>query len=660
MPSSYNIIPVVDLPITTANGQTYLVAANMELDKAVRVYLPELSAASALIASAIDGVVGYAEQQADALLAGLGYLPPVAYAQGLSVNTTRYTVTYNGITYAPVAGSLPFTTTTNFDASKWRVIQGVTFTDLASPSGASIVGFNQTSTSVTRQILGKVREAGHSITDEGAFTAATDNLGFIDAAIAKVDRGDKMIVPSGTFKVGSRPSNVKGVRYDGPGKIVAPIPVSQINSYRYKYPIAINKEYLWRIYQVLNNTNRKINVYLYGDSTVEGGYNYIDDPFFLQKLLPDMASARGCQNFFSVTNRGVGGSNLSTWNPLPDVGTNPDSSADFIILKCGINDAFPEETRLQNFESRLRSGLAAIRAKEGGSVNSLAILLVGPNAVWDMEFDARNTRWFESLRSIFEAAAADYKCAYFDAYAYLQDASAAPGAWLDLASNGSGTGLHPTNVGQSWIWGAVMDFVMGESEMLRYKSNQFHNKSQYRGWPTAKNPPFYYPNNYPPGITMEIALAADGFPITGALKTEKNVDGYLTQTLTPVDGSYALFIRTSRSVDGYYSPWKGTTADIEMASGWSNFGGVYRTAAVLVGHENKLTLSGLIKPGTLSAGVTMCILPINYRPVNQHIMLTASSSGPCEVEVLATGEVKLRSFTGTPTYVSLSGLSFIP
>ncbi|MCU1114407.1 hypothetical protein JAK74_11415 [Stenotrophomonas maltophilia] len=533
--------------------------------------------------------------------------------------------------------------------------------DLADPTaGGALVAYRRPeAASVPRVTVGKLNEVPASVADFGATFASPDNLSQINAAIGQLPRGATLTLPQGRYNVSAPPTNSKGVRIKGPGQLVAPVPVSQINTYRYDHPVAINKEYLWRVFQVLNNTSREIRCYTYGDSTVEGGLNFIDWNYFLQVLLPDMASARGCRNYFKVTNRGIGGSSLAAWNPTPDIGSNSTAAADLVILKCGINDAFPEATRLDVFEQRLRQGLAAIRATSGGDVGSCAILLVGPNAVWDMEYDARNTRWFEQLRSIFEAAARDYKCAYFDAYAYLQDASFAPGRWLDQSP--AGTGLHPTNIGHSWIWGGVMDFVFGDSELLRYKTNQFHNRGQFRGYPAAKNPPIWYPNTYAPGITMETAFIVDGFPIDGALTTEVHADGFVMQTLHVTDSGGTVMTRTANANDNVWGAWHGESyrfaTNSAYLNNWSDFGGSYGGGRAIVSSQGYVALDGMIKPGTTTAGTSMFGLPAHMRPGNQRVLHAVSEAGICLLEVLPSGFVQLRSGT-VAQWLSLSGVGF--
>jgi lysophospholipase L1-like esterase len=80
-------------------------------------------------------------QAADAVLAGLGYAVPVAFASGLSMTLPTQTVSYGGEVYAPVSSALPFTTTGTFNPAQWRVIQGITWFDLAQSNAAGKVGY---------------------------------------------------------------------------------------------------------------------------------------------------------------------------------------------------------------------------------------------------------------------------------------------------------------------------------------------------------------------------------------------------------------------------------------------------------------------------------------------------------------------------------------
>ena len=394
---------------------------------------------------------------------------------------------------------------------------------------------------------------------------------------------------------------------------------------------------------------------------MQGGFNFIDGPFFLQQLLPDMVSAKGVRNYFNVTNRGVGGSNLSTWNPTPDIGVNSANPAHLVILKSGINDAsFPFATRIDTFRDNLRNGLQAIRNVSGGDVTSTAILLVGPNPTIDKDYHSRNAEWYEEIRGIYEAAARDFKCAYFDTYQYLKDVEWAKGTWIndDTAPGGNPVSLHPRNVGQSWIWGAIIDFVFGQSEIFRWKTNNFHNRSVYFGFPNAKPVPTWYPSNYDNGTTLEVASTADGFPSNGILVTTKSTEGPLRQQLYPLDESGYVASRTSSVSSGFYGEWKGVPKALTLLNGWTTFGAPYGTPKAQATDDGVIILNGLIHPGTTTANTVLFTLPADMRPTKQHIVPAIADTGICQLEVFANGNVTLRS--GTPSlYLSLSGVNVL-
>lgn len=495
----------------------------------------------------------------------------------------------------------------------------------------------------------------------------TDSIDWA-ATQSAANKHSTIYVPEGKYILNREViSRLGGFRMLGPGQILVDDNYNgreQLNSYRGTRDIATGKEYFWAVYNVIENTNRAIRCYTYGDSTVEGGFNFIDWPFFLQQYLPDAVAAKGVRNYFSVVNRGVGGSNLSTWNPLPDIGVNSANPADLVILKCGINDAsLPIDDRLELFNANLRSRLEQIRGTSGGSVGETAILLVGPNSTIDKRFHKRTAEWYEQLRGIFESAAEDFKCAYFDTYAYLRDVGAlddtlwASNRWLDDAEPESGfpVSLHPKNIGQSWIWGAIVDWIFGDSETLRWSGNKIVNKSTFFGQPKAD--PSWFPNNYQAGITLEVCFASDGYPMNGILQTTRSLEGPVRQELWSLDEACRVFSRTANAVGNFFGEWRGIRSDITFTNSWSNFGSVYATASASVSDGDITTLMGLIKPGITTAGTTMFILPINTRPGNQHLITTSSNNGLCTLEILANGEVQLRSGTVTD-WLTLSGINF--
>ncbi|HBQ6992411.1 TPA: hypothetical protein L8O73_001721 [Klebsiella pneumoniae] len=102
--------------------------ADQQIDNIAHSAAVSQSVVSASAQAAIQDINSTVTQTANdaaIVLAGLGYLPPAPFSSGLSVSSTRFTVTYNGNTYAAIADKVPFTTTSTFDGSQWRLLAGV-------------------------------------------------------------------------------------------------------------------------------------------------------------------------------------------------------------------------------------------------------------------------------------------------------------------------------------------------------------------------------------------------------------------------------------------------------------------------------------------------------------------------------------------------------
>ena len=93
--------------------------------------------------TAVDRM-GNTKKTMTGVLASMGYMPPVAYAAGLSMNAGNQTVSYQSNAYAPIVSALPFTTSGAFETTSFRLIQGVTAMDLAAITGSIGVGHGAT------------------------------------------------------------------------------------------------------------------------------------------------------------------------------------------------------------------------------------------------------------------------------------------------------------------------------------------------------------------------------------------------------------------------------------------------------------------------------------------------------------------------------------
>lgn len=610
-----------------------------------------------------------------AALARLGYSVPVVYTSGLSMTVGTQTVERSGVVYAPILSQLPFVTSGTFESAKFRVLQGLTDADLAAPGASRDVGHIASNPSAVATTVGdKIDTMVTSPVDSGAVgNRSTNDLTAVNNAIADIGTGE-MFLPDRDFRVSSAPTNPTGVRMTGPGRLLLPETggFQQLNSYG-DTDILVGKEYLYRAYARLNNgpagATAQLKIFVNGDSTVEG---YVEAPasmdgrFLVQNLLPTLFQRRGLSNV-SVTNRGVSGTSWADLNAIPDLAP----ATDLIIIKYGINDGAigysdsPQPSvsdRIAAMATAMRAKLAAIRAQTYGTLTNCAILLMGPNATNDSPH-GRNEEWYEQVRNVYVKAARDYKCAFFDTYAYLRDARAGAGRWMDVAdvlldpTFNPNTAIHPLGIMNAWIWGGMMDTCFPQGEIAVWTANACVSIADNGGTnpATSKTPADYGYAMW----TVELADAADGWPTTGLLVTLRNPDTYSKQWLYPLAATGRVYERFAASGSAWSTVWVGAKVALSGTNGWVSFGGTSAVAAAIRDAQGVVTVQGRIKSGTTTAGTTMVTLPVGYRPAEDHYFSCAGSgTTPVRVKVATTGDISCDS-AGDATSTSISGISFI-
>lgn len=272
-----NGIPESDLPVKSPSGSARVRYVDGD-GKSYSSAMPDVIAASALVQDAIDGVVANAESEAKVILEGLGYLPPVAFASGLNVDSSRFTVTYAGVTYAPIADAIPFTTSSTFNPAQWRVVQGDINlrSDLADPTGgAGLVAFRQPGTgTVLRTSHDKLRETV-SVLDFGAVAdsisynnVGTDSSSAFQAAINHaMSVGADVYVPAGkyyakwlTWGVPSNlPNESGGINNKGPRLIGDSVQSSIIYTNGFDFmDVRTAQKFAARNITIMSNTNTAV------------------------------------------------------------------------------------------------------------------------------------------------------------------------------------------------------------------------------------------------------------------------------------------------------------------------------------------------------------------------------------------------------------------
>ncbi len=446
--------------------------------------------------------------------------------------------------------------------------------------------------------------------------------------------------------------NPYGVQTVGPGKVVKAITggVQQLNTYadvpgRYVY----GEEYLDRVMQRLklgaSGSSGQIGCFLYGDSTVAGGYMSMSTVDLVKRLF----HVRGIGNI-AVTNRGVAGTTVSSLNVLADLAP----TTDLAIIKYGINDGGnPDGTRLATFQTTLDAKLTAIRAAANGGRGNLAIVLVGPNATSDTP-NGRDERWYEQLRGIYVEAARKHKCCYVDAYAYMRDArGGATVGWDDPYSDGRA--IHPTDSVGARIWGLVVDAIIPNGWAQWWGTSVHRNVTNTANAPSASAAP----SQFLTGIDHARATVGNGWPIDGFVVSHRNPDGGVIQFLYPfVANDTRVLVRTANISGDTWNRWTGAPENLTLQNSWVNYGGSFRAPWAYIDHAKTVHVEGMIKSGTTTPGTLLFTLPAGMRPPAEVICFGPSNGGLVQFKVATNGNVTLQS-TGDAAWTSLSGIIFL-
>lgn len=497
-----------------------------------------------------------------------------------------------------------------------------------------------------------------SVKDFGAIgNDAGDELTAINAAL--VDPIKHILLPTGEYRVSANPTNIYGNQFLGNGVIKKPITggYQQLNSYADEvFEYGFGREYLWKFLNDIKNY-KTVNtiVQVYGDSTIAGSNQ--TTPYLVQNLIPYLYRIKGIPSSIQIANFGVSGTSIGSLDAISHGG----SDRSLIIIKYGINDGYlsqhPMETRLNTFATTLRAKLAEYRASYPVvGTNSASVLLVGPNSTSDTPF-GRDEYWYEQLRGIYIQAARDYKCAYFDTYAFLKDARGFAGTSFD-DPYGDGRAIHPGDLMHAQIWGGIFDWIIGPSDTPYYKTNVFQNvrNSQLNNILATT-----LPNTFPIGISWYRATVANGWPIDGYVETHRHADDIVWQRLISYNDAKTFgnqtITRCSSSNLGAWETWSGYKYAItSFQNSWQVYSG--GTAWVARDSDGFVTVGGLISSGTTAVNTTLLTLPNNWAPSNTEYFAVPCSTGPVMVSLDTGGAIKAQSVLSA-TWTSLSGIKFL-
>jgi len=533
---------------------------------------------------------------------------------------------------------------------------------LALPTGSTLIGTQNTFPgAVARGLDDKLNDL-ISATDAGADVGGGDDLAAINAVINAV-KPRSYLLPQGDYRLSLDPTNPQGAKPWGNGRLLQTKTLHsqnfdyQVNSYTEQNKLSFGKEYLYwayfRLYSfVQTSALSTLNVQLYGDSTVQGTAE-ITAPYQLATLVPALFRARGVSNV-SVTNLGVSGTKVGDM-PTGSIA----AGTDLIFIKYGINDAADVFTMgfdaaLNQFTTNLRSKLSTIRAAR--QVSGLSIVLVAPNSTY-AEF-GQNTPWYEAIRNVYEQAARDYDCAYFDTYAYLKDTRKAANLWMDQVYPGEQATIHPRDMMQSWIWAGMLDALFPKADLAQIVGgNRFTNLGAIGETSLAAA----VPTDYHYGQSVKRATPANGWPVDGLVTTMRGIDNIAVQVnVTATNNNYPQTkTRTNQSAGASWTGWTGDEVALSLQNGWVIFDANWsQPGAYLSGDGFTCYLKGLIKSGTVTAGTLLFTLPAGMRPAKITTGNVCFSGGTMgQIQIATNGQVTALTALNA-TFTSLDGVSF--
>lgn len=105
----------------------------------------------------------------------------------------------------------------------------------------------------------------------------------------------------------------------------------------------------------------------------------------------------------------------------------------------------------------------------------------------------------------------------------------------------------------------------------------------------------------------------------------------------------------------FQEAWTNVSGGVGFATGWANFGSGLRDAQYMKDSMGFIHLRGYVKRSS-GVGLPIFTLPAGYRPTKSSVHAVQATSAYGDVEITSAGVVQLGA--GTPTYVSLDGITF--
>jgi hypothetical protein len=401
-------------------------------------------------------------------------------------------------------------------------------------------------------------------------------------------------------------------------------------------------EYMYHYHEKLRN-KQAVKLLFDGDSTTAGDA-ITDSNWLIHNAAKNLLIQYGVREVTSI-NSGHSGTNTQDWLNsylASDLAQEPD----LYIIRQGINDsggAPLTQTKIDAFETRLRTGLATIRASY--TPNQMSVLLMTPNSTNDTP-NGRDAAWYEAILPIIRKAARDYHCGFLDTYRYLLDSTNI--VWQDNPY-GDGRHIHPLNTGNAWIISLMSNMLIPES-IRNYGVKNVHSSIDIASVSDV-------PSSFPEGISLY--RTTDSI-YNGSFINFRQNDGIILQFNYSYTSAQCV-LRTGFIVTDVWSPWVkiGQNEDWiapSLQNSWVNYEGGHANVGYFKDNNNIVHLKGWIKSGTTGYSYAIFTLPQYYRPSEVFEQFCLSNNTVGILQIGTNGNVVLG--VGSNTYVSLDGISF--
>jgi lysophospholipase L1-like esterase len=401
-------------------------------------------------------------------------------------------------------------------------------------------------------------------------------------------------------------------------------------------------EYLYYYHEKLRN-KQAVKLIFSGDSTTYGDA-ITDTNWVLNNAAKNILVQYGVKAITSI-NSGHSGKNTQDWLAgylADDLAQTPD----LYILRWGVNDSggLPlTQTKIDAFETRLRTGLATIRASY--TPNQMSILLMSPNSTNDTH-GGRDAEWYEAILPLIRKAARDYYCGFLDTYSYLRDSANV--VWQDNPY-GDGRHIHPLNTGNAWIIGLMSNMLMPVS-LRNYGVSNVHSDIVIASVNSL-------PSHFPEGVSLYRAV---DFPYNGSIVNLYQNDGIILQFNYSYTSAQCAF-RTGFIGTDTWSFWIGIGQNESWISptlqnSWVNYENGHANVGYFKDNNNIVHLKGWIKSGSVGYASPMFTLPQYYRPSEAFEQICMSNNTVGILQITSGGDVALA--VGSSVSASLDGITF--